>query len=151
MARLIWGTTGTRHGGTNPQLVSVAWLFNKYTITGLHDGDCKGADTQVFFIAKAFGAFITLHPPTNGEWRAFLDRFADDQMEVWPHKGYHARDKDIARESTVMVAIPWQSIEPDEGGGGTWTTIRFARSLGMPIAIVWPNGFITYENWTLNG
>ena len=146
---MIWGVTGTRHGATNPQLVSVAWLWNKYTITGLHNGDCKGVDAQAFFLAKAFGSFITLHPPTNGDWRAFLDKYADDQVEVRPHCGYFTRDKHIVIEAMAMVAVPLQNVEADYGG--TWKTVGFTRERKKPLAIVWPNGFISYEHWTLDG
>ena len=142
---MIWGNTGTRHGATSAQLVSVSWLWNKYTITGLHNGDCKGFDTQAFYLGKAFGAFITLHPPTKGEWRSFLDKYADDQMEIRPHRPYFTRDKNIVTEATAMVACPYQSAEASHGG--TWWTINETRRQKKPLAIVWPSGAIKYERW----
>ena len=144
---MIWGETGSRHGATNAQLVSVVWLWYKYGIYSLHNGDCKGFDSQTFFMAKAFGAELIMHPPKNGEWRAW-NGTDDKTVTMLPVGDYFVRDRAIVNVAEVMVAASRFSVEP-EHGGGTWFTINYTRKQGKPLAIIWPNGFITYENWTL--
>lgn len=146
---MIWGVTGTRQGGTPYQIASIGWLFSRYGITELHNGDCIGVDSQVYYLARAFVAHITLHPPINHEYRALN---GDHKDKWWPEKEYHERNRDIVLESEALVACPKRSIpaELEESEpGGTWNTIRCARRFKKPIAIVWPNGHITYENWKL--
>ena len=145
---MIWGETGSRHGATSAQIVSVAWLWNKYGLTTLHDGDCRGVDSQLFFLAKAFLANVTMHAPKNGEWRAF-NGLDDKTVTHLPLGDYFVRDRAIVNASKLMVAVSKYSLEPAKGGGGTWFTINYTRKVGKPLAIVWPNGFISYENWTL--
>lgn len=147
---MIWGETGTRDGAQPRQLASVAWLFAKYGIKTLHDGDCKGVDSQLFDLAKAFQVGVVMHPPTNPANRAFRG-MKDDAVILRLPKGYYVRDRDIVDESEVMVGVPKQNFEPEEswkrGKGGTWYTINYARKQEKPIATVWPNGLITYERW----
>ena len=68
-------------------------------------------------------------------------------MTVKPDRPYFVRDRDIVNESKAMVAVPNSPVE--KSNGGTWYTINYSRLQGKPLAIVWPNGHITYENWSL--
>lgn len=148
---MIWGQTGTRHGGTPYQIASVAWLWAKYGIKVLHDGDCQGVDAQLYHLAKSFGTQVILHPPTKPDTRAFCglqDCVVVDPETIWrPERPYFVRDRDIVNEAEVMVGVPHKPFEQDHGG--TWYTIRYARKQNKPLAIVWPNGHISYENWNL--
>lgn len=148
---MIWGETGTREGAEARQLASVAWLFAKYGIKTLHDGDCVGVDSQLYDLAQAFQVGVVMHPPTNPNNRAFRGMGDDDLVVMRPAKGYFIRDKDIVDESEVMVGVPRQNLEPKDswkrGNGGTWWTINYARKQEKPLAIVWPTGFISYERW----
>lgn len=147
---MIWGETGTREGAKNRQLASVAWLFAKYGITSLHDGDCKGVDSQLYDLAVAFRTNVFMHPPTNPNNRAFRG-MDNTNVTILPRRGYFVRDRDMVDASEVMVGVPKQNFEPEEswkrGNGGTWYTINYARNQEKPLAIVWPNGLITYERW----
>ena len=152
---MIWGQTGTRHGATRLQLASIGWLWSRYEIKELHDGDCKGADAQLYDLAGAFGVRRVLHPPTNPKNRAFCglrDCVLIDEAttDIWTEYPYFVRDRHIVDASQVMVATPKQYFETeDKMPGGTWYTIYYTREQNLPLAIVWPNGLIKYERWNL--
>jgi len=152
---MIWGETGTRHGATRLQVASVGWLWSRYPFEGLHDGDSVGVDEQLYHLALIMGLpedEIVMHPPTNSKFRAWCGYDGDGMHTVTMRgtKQYHARDRDVVDESEVMVGCPQQFFEPDSRpAGGTWYTIDYARMRKRPLAIVWPNGLITYENWNL--
>ena len=148
---MIWGETGTRGGATRLQIASVGWLWSRYDIKELHDGDCVGVDAQLYHLAKVFGVpNIVVHPPTNPKNRAWCggEAFADDErITVLPTKGYYVRDRDMVDASELMVACPKQYMELGKMPGGTWYTINYTRRVKKPLAIVWPNGLIAYERW----
>ena len=149
---MIWGETGTRNGATRLQLASVGWLWSRYEIDCLHDGDCKGVDAQLYYLAQTFGvAEKVIHPPTNPKNRAYCGVGLDpDDTLILPPKAYFVRDRDVVNASQVMVACPKQYFETeDKMPGGTWYTIYYTRSVKLPLAIVWPNGLIKYERWNL--
>lgn len=145
-----WGQTGTRAGGTSLQLASVSWLWATHEITELHDGDCIGADAQLYYLARVFGVTsLVIHPPVNSSNRAWCGvKSGDDQLatKILTAKPYFDRNRDVVDASEVMVVVPKESTEQHHGG--TWYTVNYARSVKKPLAIVWPNGHITYENWT---
>ncbi|MGH7238521.1 MAG: hypothetical protein ACREHG_00490, partial [Candidatus Saccharimonadales bacterium] len=60
---LVWGETGTRKGATSFQIGAIGWLWAKYGIVRLHNGDCVGVDEQLFYLAKAMKTPVILHPP----------------------------------------------------------------------------------------
>ena len=146
---LIWGETGSRNGATQRQIASVAFLWAKYGIEELHDGDCKGVDSQLFSLAMIFGVdHLVIHPPTNPANRAFCGQRSSAEKAVSsirPEKPYFVRDRDVVEESEVMACVPDTPFEKEKGG--TWYTIRHTRKQGKPLAIAWPNGHISYENW----
>src|ERR1700755_3401305 len=144
---MIWGVTGTRKGATPYQVASVAWLFSRYGITEHHNGDCIGVDSQIYYLARSFGAHVEIHPPTSDKYRAFN---GDCKDNWWRPQTYHERDRETVHESDALVACPRLVVEEGPEHSGTWWTVNYARSVKKPIAIVWPNGHITYENWTLS-
>jgi hypothetical protein len=151
--RLIWGETGTRDGATRLQLASVGWLWSRYAITSLHDGDCVGVDAQLYQLARTFSVDeIVMHPPTNPKFRAFCGLSDDgsyirDGVTIEKTKPYFIRDRAMVDASGAMVACPKQYFELGKMTGGTWYTINYSRLHGKPLAVVWPNGLIAYENW----
>lgn len=154
---MIWGETGTRHGATRLQLASVGWLWSRYEVEQLHDGDCVGVDEQLYQVATAFGIKTVLHPPTNWDNRAWCGHRTgvqvDMTMTVKPDRPYFVRDRDIVNESKAMVACPNNTLDESDWAkakGGTWYTINYTLSKNKPLAIVWPHsGHITYKNWNL--
>lgn len=143
---MIWGETGTRQGATKYQVASVAWLWAKYGIFRLHNGDCIGVDEQLFHLASAFRIPVTLHPPSISKYRAFCDKW-DVGAQLMPEKGYHERDENIVKAAEVMVSIQLKPFEMTRGG--TKHTTDYTRNQAKPLALIWPNGRISYERWDL--
>ena len=54
---------------------------------------------------------------------------------------YLSRNKDIVRETDMLIATPAEAEE--QRRSGTWSTIRFARKLGKPVFVIWPDGTVT--------
>jgi hypothetical protein len=136
------GVTGPRKGATKSALIAVAQLLGAFNVTELHDGDALGVDESVYHLARAFGIHVTLHPPKNYKWRAFC---GDSKDTWWSEKDYHERDRDIVDESRFLIAVPWiMDINPS---GGTGYTVGYAREVGKPLVLVWPDGTATYERW----
>ena len=148
---MIWGETGTRNGATRLQVASVGWLWSRYDIKELHDGDCIGTDAQLYHLARSLKVpSAVIHPPTNPKNRAWCGNEGNrPEMSVTfrAEKGYFIRDRDVVDESEVMVACPKQYMELGKMPGGTWYTINYTRRVKKPLAIVWPNGLIAYERW----
>lgn len=148
---MIWAATGTRRGGTPYQIAAVGWLWSRYGITKLHNGDAIGVDAQLYHLAKAFRAKVELHPPTNPKYRAFcglLDCVVTDTEAIWwPEKPFKVRDRDMVNESEVVVSVQWKAKELETGG--TRYTTDYARERKLPLALVWPNGHVSFERWNL--
>jgi hypothetical protein len=141
------GFTGTRHGMTARQQAGVRSVLIKLAIfrrsTTVHHGDCMGADATFFRLVHELTrgeACVVCHPPTVHKWRAFLG--GDDvRQELHPL----ARNAVIVRESDVMIAAP--EVKTEQPRGGTWSTIRRAREISRPLAIVHHDGEIAWERW----
>lgn len=132
----VAGFTGTRHGMTEEQLQAVIGLA--FGFSEIHHGDCVGADFDMHRIARAGGRRIVAHPPSDPRLRAWS--YAN---EVLPVKPYLDRNRDIVDASSFLIATPAEMTEQTKGG--TWYTVRYARSQGKHIVIVWPDGAITHE------
>lgn len=124
------------------QMEAVAKLLREYYWVGseFHHGDCEGADVQAAVIADEIGFRIGCHPPINPKHRGFYRRYDF----IYPEDEYIARDRRIVDETERLIATPHTSYEIVRSG--TWTTVRYARSLNRPISIIYPNGNILSEN-----
>lgn len=127
------GFTGTQLGMTVAQRYRFAEFIQGKQIE-LHHGDCVGADAGAHGIAYDLGCKIVIHPPANPTKRAMC-RGADEER---PSAGYLDRNRDIVRETERLIAAPATATE--ELRSGTWSTVRYARKLGRPIWIIWPDG-----------
>lgn len=141
------GFTGTRHGMTFGQRVTVANLVSGLTHTDdpelfAHHGDCVGADSEFHNIASEYGARVIVHPGPDGEHRAYrLGFLVRDPLT------HFARNRVIVAESDVMIATPYEAVAQQRGG--TWYTIGHTLKTGKPLAIVFPAGDIEWhgEAW----
>lgn len=131
------GFTGTREGMTEAQQVSLRVVL-KLLSGWWHHGDCFGGDAESHGIAKKMGLFVTVHPPINPKFRAFCSG-----DETRPTYDYIERNRNIVTETQRLVAAP--DTTKEEWRSGTWATVRWARKLGKPIAIIRPNGQTVYE------
>ena len=139
------GFTGTRHGMQNAQSEIFTKLLTRLRPTEFHEGDCIGADDQATDIVKWIWKHlvkVVRHPPTVTDHQANNPNF-DEIREPNTH---FARNRAIVDETEALVATPADMEEPPYGDGGTWYTVRYARKLGRPIYIIWPDGSIREEN-----
>lgn len=146
---LVLGVTATRNGLT-PQQGRVAALILRGTsahpIRELHHGDCVGGDADLDHIASALGVYRVIHPPDNPALRAYcLPEDADPYtlgrvLEPLPYK---VRNKRIVHSCWCLLAFP--ATIREQPYGGTWSTVRYARSRGVPLVLVRPDGFVLPE------
>jgi hypothetical protein len=131
------GFTGTQEGMTGAQLSRVRRIVA--SLYGwLHHGDCIGADAQAHDLARNKGLKVALHPPINPSKRAFCD--AD---LIHQEADYLTRNRAIVNVTDGLIACP-KSFE-EELRSGTWSTVRYARRLGKPRVIVYPDGSVRNE------
>jgi len=137
------GFTGTHHGMSMAQVEQVRELIVDLVPEVFSHGDCVGADAQAHDIVRAVrGAKcrIDIYPSESRGMRAF--KRGDFTAPAAPSL---VRNMMIVRNSAVMIATPY---EPDEQlRGGTWSTIRKARTRRVPIYIVLPSGVIIEEGF----
>jgi len=133
------GFTGTRKPLTPAQIERLTSVLTAEgerhpgAVTFRH-GDCVGADAAAHAIARQLGFCIVLHPPTNNSLRANLNA---ECSTVWKAKPYFERNRDIVDYSDCLVACP---EGPETQRSGTWSTVRYALRVGVPVVVVWPDG-----------
>lgn len=155
------GFTGTQRGMTAPQQIALAaWLTERAeTLVEAHHGDCVGADEQFDDLLELLGVRTVIHPPTINTKRAWCARlwatrlkFGEMTGGTAPHRKtvielpprpYLARNRDIAKASSALVAAPGEMVE--QLRSGTWATVRCMRKLGRRIRIFWPDGTTTLD------
>ena len=129
------GFTGTRHGMTPAQERTLHGMLAARQGAVLHHGDCVGADAQAHELASLLGRHVTIHPPNNGRVRAWKT-----SPDIRAPKGYLTRNKDIVRETDILIAAPAEAEEQIRSG--TWSTVRFARKAGKPVFVILPDGTV---------
>lgn len=138
---IAFGFTGTQVGMTGDQR-EVVWKtmeaavaeYGKNDVEARH-GDCVGADQQFHSICRALGLWVVGFPPVQEDRRAWCD--FDEERKP---REYLDRNKDIVNASHVLVACPSGDVELLRSG--TWSTVRFARRVGVPVVLVLPSGEI---------
>lgn len=128
------GFTGTQKGMTPAQHRKLCTLIP--TVGWWHHGDCIGADAQSHVLAKQAGLLIAGHRPYNPSKRAFC---AFDYLYE-PAK-YIARNHRIVLVTQRLIAAPSRCRR--SSSSGAWATIRYARKVGKPVTIIWPDGRIS--------
>lgn len=130
---LIVGFTGTRKGMTDAQKKTVTTLLDKYDPIEVHHGDCKGADED-FHNLYSDPQATCLHPCNLTDQRAFCNAAV-----ITKPKDPLDRNRDIVNSVDEMIACPG-GTKPVVRGSGTWYTIRYSKSQGIPVTIVYPDG-----------
>jgi len=136
------GFTGTRERLTKAQITTMREFLRALRPSRGDHGDCVGGDTAFHVAIRELDVPVTLHPPTNAEFRAYVwvsEKLGD---VVCPEKGYLERDQDIARSTDFLLVCP---KGPEAARSGTWFTVRCARNRKKTIVIVWPDGSTTLE------
>jgi hypothetical protein len=100
----------------------------------LHHGDCVGADKEAHDLAKLkFGIWTIAHPPLNTKLRAWCE--ADEVRE--PDE-YLVRDRHIVDDTDELIATP--ATFSEVARSGTWATVRYAKLMGKPVTMIYPDG-----------
>lgn len=139
------GFTGTRHGMSVRQkhrlCRELTPLLTQDSRARFLEGDCVGADEEAAALAKFIDArtCVIALPGPGMTMRAYAP--AD---EVRPIKTHFARNRDIVKECAVLLACPGEMTE--QARGGTWYTINYAKKVGKPVRILWPDGSMTYHS-----
>lgn len=132
------GFTGTRYGMTLKQELAFREVIAQLKPESFMHGDCVGADIEAHDIVKELFPLCAVYifPATSTVHRKGTHTYPPDL----PLK----RNRKIVSMSKIMIASP---LVPDEQvRGGTWSTIRFARSLLRPLYLLLPNGDVLMEN-----
>lgn len=130
------GVTGARNGISDAAIATFNSWLPTVTIVEMHHGDCVGADATLHHVFSAIKIPTIIHPPKNDKDRAFCEGTI-----VLPVRDYSVRNRNIVNSTTCLIAFP--STMNEILRSGTWSTIRYARSLGRPIIIFYPDG-----SWT---
>lgn len=144
------GFSGSQQGMSPRQLrafgqIILCHLMVEYLPVEFHHGDDDGADAIAHDFAKALWFRVFIHPPDNDYHRAYC-KTKPEYMR--PEKPFLDRNKDIVNETNVLVAAP---SGEERLRSGTWATVRYARKLGRPIFMAWPDGRLTMEGRWPNG
>jgi len=128
-------------------------LMSSYSPFILHHGDCFGADCEAHGIALEIGGCvgIEIHPPENEYKRAWCSLVENQNKVIGSHnpKPYLKRNHDIVEATTVLIAAPKEKKEVLRSG--TWATVRYARKAHRKIQLLYPDGTLHNEEWTLIG
>lgn len=138
-AALKVGVTATRHGLTDEQsraLEEVLWSLERNRGgREFHHGDCVGGDEVGAVLAAGMGYHTVAHPGRVGHLRAY-----HPSQTVMPVADYLVRNRTIVDTCDVLIACPRELTEQQRSG--TWSTIRYARSVRRWHIVVTPDGEI---------
>lgn len=133
------GFTGTQEGMTSLQRQFVYDEVMAMLPAEAHHGCCIGADYEFDrLLGATWVKAVVGHPPSNTVKMA-SDCHCDAFRDPLP---YLARNRNIVDETDWLIAAP---KGPEVQRSGTWSTVRYARRLGRPVTIVWPDGNVTRE------
>lgn len=129
------GFTGSREGMTADQMLAFWNDLEDTRPTEFHHGDCIGADSEAHEIVDAWGDVeMHGHIPLVDRYRAF------HEFDVtYSPRGYVERNHDIVDATEVLVAAP---KGPEELRSGTWSTVRYALTLGREVRLILPDGAV---------
>jgi hypothetical protein len=103
----------------------------------LHHGDCVGWDAQCHYIARELAVDIIIHPPDRDDYRAFCE-----DANFWHKpKPYLMRNRDIVRDTSILLGLP-RTMHEEKRNSGTWYTIRHARKLVRKVIVILPDGCV---------
>lgn len=139
MTEIHVGFTGTQDGLTFEQETTLHDLLAEGHGHGyFHHGDCIGSDAEADALAKETGYTRVIHPPLKESKRAFCGMDDDDDAIVYEPKDYLVRNHDIVDACDILIATP--NSDQETLRSGTWATVRYARKVGKPYIIIFPDG-----------
>lgn len=137
------GITATRKGMTDEQKgVLLGYLIQLHPDEA-HHGDCVGGDEEFHGICNTLGVPVVIHPPKDDKHRAFCEggvKRVEDPLD------YLDRNKVIVNSVHFLFGCPKEHVEPKPARGqGTWSTIRYARRIDVPVRLVYPDGSVKWQ------
>lgn len=134
------GFTGTRQGMTKFQRQVLLNRLQELRATHLHHGDCVGADEDADGVARMLGLARCIHPPTEERMRAHCEKHDGKNVLLSLPFPYLTRNRHIVDHSHLLIACPKELDEPSGGerAGGTWYTVRYARTVDKRVEIIYP-------------
>lgn len=133
------GFTGTRHPITPVQREWLRNIMLNLTPDEVHHGACVNADEECHDICLELEIPVKVHPPKGDRLMMPREKWRSDLVEVLWHKAYLDRNRDIVDASDELIALP---DGPERPNGGTWYTVRYAVSKGVPVTICYPDGTV---------
>ena len=128
---------------TEAQQQTICELLETLNPTTVRHGACKGADTQFHQLAFLNSrANIIIHPPTDKRHATVFGR--GSRITILPDDEYHVRNRAIVDATKTLIAAPKEAEEQPRGG--TWYTVRYARSVGKDVMLVKPDGTVRLMN-----
>ncbi|RKT03897.1 hypothetical protein BX286_1837 [Streptomyces sp. 3211.6] len=112
-----------------------------------------GADQLFAAIALEYGAELTVVIPSGdyedtfedsrglAAYRRLKERATQQVVMAFPRstdEAYYAAGTYIAETCDRLVAV-WDGL-PARGHGGTGEIVAYARALGKPVTVIWPEG-----------
>lgn len=131
------GVTGSRKGISSKAASALQALLSTMTVVEAHHGDCVGADKIFHEFVVERGIPVVVHPPNNRACRAFL---TSGNPIMRKEKSYLFRNRDIVDETDLLIALP--ETKEEVLRSGTWSTIRYAKTQGKRLAIIYPDGSV---------
>lgn len=128
------GFTGTRVGMSLEQQEACVAFLAEHMPSTVHHGDAIGADAEIHAISVEHDLSIVVHPPLKPAFRAFCKG-----NETRSEQPYMVRNRAIVDETDLLLATPAGEREAFPKSG-TWRTIEYARRLGRPVTIIYPDG-----------
>lgn len=133
------GFTGTRAGMTERQGVLLLDFLRRVGAgSTFHHGGAIGADFEAWKLAHVILGLESECYPSN--LPSSSAKTTDDKTHT--PKPPLDRNRDIVNACDVLIATP----EGDEvQRSGTWATVRYARKIDKPRAIIYPDGRVVWE------
>lgn len=134
------GFTGTHRGMSDEQHRRVGhFLIEMLEAEGdqFHHGDCIGADAQAAKMADNLGFVLHSYPASVDKvYRAEFQPVGFMCLQAVEHevKPPLERNRDIVDATDILLAAPAHMGE--QRRSGTWSTIRYAQSIGRRIVLV---------------
>lgn len=127
---------------TTSQKGAVSFLLAGRDIAHVRHGGAIGADADFHRLVLAHrpGLVGTIHPCDIASQR---ENFTEEELLGWAvlaEKGPLDRNKDIVNTCERLLACVAGDVE--ELRSGTWSTIRYARSIGRWLVVLGPAGNI---------
>jgi len=136
------GFTGTQEGTTNEQFAACTEFFLSEDVSEFHHGACIGADEEIHKLVVIMKSKVYKYPSTVTTKLGKCPGGYLACQAMHPLK----RNPLIVDAVDMLLACPKTQYEIRRSG--TWATIRYARKVGKPIMIIFPNGEIRKEGFT---